>query len=284
MKVIRSKRALSAYVQRERKTGRSIGLVPTMGCLHAGHASLIARARRENDRVVVSIFVNPLQFGPREDFTAYPRTEKEDLRLCSRMGADVVYLPAVADIYASPFLSSVHVSGITEGLCGAARPGHFDGVATVVMKLFQQARPTRAYFGQKDYQQLLVIRQFSQDLDLDVKIISCPIVREPDGLAMSSRNRYLNRGQRQRALVLSRTLGAAAQWIRSGVTDVAAVRRRMRAFIGRQADEIDYIEVRQAADLARITTCRGTIVIALAAFFGKARLIDNRIIKVKKRA
>jgi pantoate--beta-alanine ligase len=279
MKVIRSKRKLIQYVMSQHKAGVSIGFVPTMGCLHAGHVSLIARARQENDLVVVSIFVNPLQFGPHEDFAAYPRTEKADLVMCAGAGADAVYLPAVADLYKEPCLSTVHVRGITEGLCGRSRPGHFDGVATVVMKLFQQVRPTRAYFGNKDYQQLTVIKQFVKDLDLDITIIGCPIVREKDGLAMSSRNRYLSASERARALILNKTLRKAAEWVKSGETDVAVVRKRMRALIGKAVDKVDYIEVRRAADLGKISTCRGSVVITVAAYFGKARLIDNIVIK-----
>jgi pantoate--beta-alanine ligase len=281
MKVIRSKHKLIKYARSQQRAGVSIGFVPTMGCLHAGHLSLMRRARKENDRVVVSIFVNPLQFGPHEDFAAYPRTEKKDLVLCSAAGADAVYLPAVVDFYKEPCLSSIHVRGITEGLCGVARPGHFDGVATVVMKLFQQVRPTRAYFGNKDYQQLVVIKQFVKDLDLSITIIGCPIVREKDGLAMSSRNRYLSEDERMRALVLNKTLLRAAEWIKEGITDVAALRKRMKALINKQADKVDYIEVRRAADLRKISTCRGSVVIAVAAYFGKARLIDNKVITMK---
>ncbi len=257
--------------------GQTIGFVPTMGALHEGHLSLMRRARGENDIVVSSVFVNPTQFGPSEDFKRYPRDLERDMALSEKVGVDVVFAPEPSDMYPEGYSTYVEVDRLTKTLCGASRPGHFRGVTTIVLKLFNIVRPRRAYFGKKDFQQLVVIRRMVEDLNLDVEVVGCPIVREPDGLAMSSRNAYLSEEERASALSLFRSFELAEKMIRDGERDARTVERAMREFIASHPHvrEIDYVSAVDARTLELVDTLEDGTVIAVAAWVGKARLIDN---------
>lgn len=283
MKVITSGRQLSRVIAARRKRGERIGFVPTMGALHEGHLSLIRRARKESGCVVVSIFVNPLQFGPAEDYSRYPRARKTDHALCRRAGVDLVFSPSVKEVYPAGFRSAVVVWGLGEVLCGRTRPGHFRGVATVVAKLFHIVDPDTAYFGQKDAQQAALIRRLVRDLDFPVRITVCPTVREPDGLAMSSRNAYLSALERRQAPILYRSLQKArALILREGQRDAGVIKRAVRASISRASEaRIDYVAVVSKQDLTPLNKIKGECLIAVAVWFGKTRLIDNTIVKVK---
>jgi pantoate--beta-alanine ligase len=282
MRIVRSIEEVRAAVREARMTGRTIGLVPTMGALHDGHLSLVRTAREGDDLVVVSLFVNPTQFAANEDLGAYPRTEERDAELARSAGADILFAPSVDQIYPDGFSTRIHVSGITEVMCGAHRgPGHFDGVATVVTKLFQIVTPDAAYFGQKDAQQVLVIRRLVRDLDMPVRIVACPIVREPDGLAMSSRNAYLDPASRQRATALSRGLDAAEATVASGETSADAVLAAARAVLVAAGIEPEYLELRSPDDLAALDRVGDAALLAVAAQVGPARLIDNRILEAR---
>ena len=258
-----------------------VGLVPTMGYLHDGHRSLIRAARAANATVVLTLFVNPTQFGPNEDFTRYPRDEARDLAICAEEGVDLVLAPAVEEIYPAGATTSVSVGPLSTVLEGAARPGHFDGVATVVTKLFAITQPDRAYFGQKDAQQLLVIRRLTEDLRLPVEIIGCPTVREADGLALSSRNVYLSPAERAQALALSRGLRAAAAAWADGARDAAALREGVRREIAAQPlARIDYVSLAHAGTLAELDgAVAGSALLSLAVRFGGTRLIDNVVLE-----
>jgi pantoate--beta-alanine ligase len=257
----------------------SIGLVPTMGAMHAGHASLIRTARAECGFVVVSLFVNPTQFGPNEDFTRYPRTWEEDLRLCEREKVDIVFAPKPAVMYPTGFRTYVEVTQLQDVLCGASRPGHFRGVATVVLKLLHIVQPDTAYFGQKDAQQARMIRQMVRDLDVPVRIRVCPIVRDADGLALSSRNKYLDADQRRRALVLHQALARARRQIEGGERDAAAVQHGMAALIQQTPGAVlDYAAVVDADTLQPLSLLQGEVLLAVAVRFGTTRLIDNLLI------
>lgn len=259
-----------------RNSGGSLGLVPTMGALHAGHLALLAAARRECDRVVASIFVNPRQFGPGEDFDAYPRNEAADLALLRTAGVDLAFLPAVAEMYPPGFATTVSVGGLSEGLCGRHRPGHFDGVATVVTKLLLQSLPDVAYFGEKDYQQLLVIRRLARDLDIPVRIAAVPTVREADGLALSSRNAYLSPQQRRIAPMLARVLHQIAATLAREPEAVARELARGSAVLARAGFAVEYLEVRHAETLAPLASTADTPArVFAAAYLGRTRLIDN---------
>jgi pantoate--beta-alanine ligase len=262
------------------KSSKTIGFVPTMGYLHEGHLSLVRRARKENDFVVVSIFVNPIQFGPSEDYERYPRDLERDLKLLEECEVDVVFNPSVSDMYPEGFSTFVEVKGITEVLCGAKRPGHFRGVCTVVAKLFNIVKPTRAYFGKKDYQQLKVIERMVKDLNFDVEIVGCPIVREKDGLAMSSRNVYLNPEERKSATVLYRSLKLASDLYRKGEKDPNVYRKKMEELIKSEphVKKIDYIEIVDGETLKPVKEVKEGTLIALAVFVGNARLIDNWLV------
>lgn len=269
--------------------GRSTvtGLVPTMGYLHQGHASLLRRAKEECGVRVLSIFVNPIQFGPREDLSRYPRNEAGDLQLAEENGVDVVFLPSVEEMYPRPIQTSVRVAGVTERLCGASRPGHFDGVATVVSKLFNIAQPDKAYFGMKDAQQVAVIEQMVFDLNIPVEIVPCPIVREADGLALSSRNVYLSGEERRQALILSETLGLAEGWLAECQGDFAAVKEKMAAHIRTMPlADIDYVDlmlypgIRPVYGLPQEEWAGGRLLAAVAVRFGTTRLIDNRLFEL----
>jgi pantoate--beta-alanine ligase len=262
---------------RARSDGGRVGLVPTMGSLHDGHRSLMRAAREECDLVVVTIFVNPLQFGAGEDLDSYPRDLSGDTAVCEREGVDLVFAPPVAEMYPSGEpLTTVHVSGLTDDLCGASRPTHFDGVATVVTKLFAIAGPCRAYFGCKDAQQLAVITRMAVDLDLPVDVVGCPIVREADGLALSSRNTYLSPDERRAALVLSGALERAATAVAAGERDAAALVDLVRGVVaGEPLVDLEYAEARTFPDLAPVEVLDGGILVAIAARVGTTRLIDN---------
>ncbi len=258
------------------KEGKSIGLVPTMGALHFAHRSLIERARQENDLVSVSIFVNPTQFGPGEDLDKYPRMFDADLELCAELDVDMVYHPDVKDMYDKDHRTWVEVGGLADNLCGLSRPGHFRGVATVVTKLIALARPDRAYFGLKDYQQWRIIQTMVRDLNLGCEVVGCPTVREPDGLAVSSRNQYLSNSERRQALCLSQCLDLARKRIAEGERDGLKLLGELHEFIDEEVDtEIDYISIADAHTLADLVKIEGDIVIAMAVNVGRTRLIDN---------
>jgi pantoate--beta-alanine ligase len=258
-----------------RRSDQTVGLVPTMGFLHEGHRSLIRAARANHDLVVTTIFVNPLQFGPDEDLAGYPRDLSADTTAAEAEGVDVLFAPSVPEMYPEPTLTTVHVAGLTEGLCGAARPTHFDGVTTVVAKLFSIVGPCSAYFGRKDFQQLAVVRRMVADLNLPVEVVGCPLVREPDGVAMSSRNAYLSAGDRERATGIFAALRCAAAAVEHGERDPRRVRAVVEAEGRRHGIEFEYVEVRRAADLVPIDALDGDVVVAVAAPVGDARLIDN---------
>jgi pantoate--beta-alanine ligase len=270
---------LRPAVRAARRQGRSVGLVPTMGALHAGHESLIRAARDADGFVVVSVFVNPTQFGPHEDLDRYPRPFEQDLALCGELGADLVFVPRPETMYPPGFRTWVEVTGLQDVLEGASRPGHFRGVATVVLKLFNLVQPDRAYFGQKDVQQVRVIQQMVRDLNVPVEIVVRPTVREPDGLALSSRNQYLDADQRRHAVVLNRALEEAEARIRAGERDAAVIERTMADRIRATPGAVlDYAAALDADTLKPVTPLRGAILLALAVRFGATRLIDNRLV------
>ena len=281
MKTVRTVSELRAALAGPRRAGRSIGLVPTMGCFHDGHLSLMSQARVECDLVVVSLFVNPMQFGEGEDLDAYPRDEARDAALAAVEGVDLLFAPSVDEVYPDGFGTVIQVRGINGVLCGdpgRRGPGHFDGVTTVVAKLFNMVEPEVAYFGQKDAQQALVVRRLVRDLDFPVRIAVCPTVREPDGLAMSSRNAYLTADDRRRALGLSRALEAAEAVVTGGERDSVAVLAAARAQLERAGVEPEYVELRSVADLSPVERVNGSTLLAVAARVGRARLIDNKVL------
>jgi pantoate--beta-alanine ligase len=259
-----------------RAGGGRVGFVPTMGFFHEGHRSLMRAARADNDLVVVSLFVNPTQFGPHEDLDAYPRDLDGDAAAAASEGVDVLFVPGVDDIYPAGACTTVHVDGLTQGLCGRSRPTHFDGVTTVVAKLFSIVGPCRAYFGRKDAQQLAVIRRMTTDLNLPVDVVGCPLVREADGLAMSSRNAYLSPDERDAATVLARGLRVVGDAAASGETDASTLRRVLVETIEAEpVVRLDYAEVVDALSLTPVATVTGDTLVAVAAFVGTTRLIDN---------
>ncbi|MCE2512569.1 MAG: pantoate--beta-alanine ligase [Acidimicrobiia bacterium] len=259
-----------------RAAGRTVGFVPTMGFLHAGHCSLIERARAGNDVVVVSIFVNPLQFNPGEDFDDYPRDLERDLRMCADAGADIAFVPDRREMYPEPVATTVHLGTLADVLCGASRAGHFDGVATVVAKLFSIVGECSAYFGEKDFQQLTIVRRMAADLSLPVRVVGCPTVREPDGLALSSRNAYLSEVERSQAPVLRRALESGATLVQAGETSPAAVEAEMAAVIATAPlAQIDYAAAVPVSTLVADGPLRGEVRLLVAVRFGTARLIDN---------
>jgi pantoate--beta-alanine ligase len=279
MRLIRSIKKMYEFSKKAHLEGKTIGFVPTMGYLHQGHLSLIRKARKENDIVVVSIFVNPIQFGPKEDFKKYPRDLKRDMNLAKQVGTDVIFYPDAKDMYPEGFKTYVNVEELSEKLCGKFRPGHFKGVATVVTKLFNIVCPDIAYFGQKDAQQAIIIKRMVADLNIPVKIKVLPIVREKDGLAMSSRNTYLNEKERKDALVLYQALNLAKELIKSGITDTKTIIRKMRQLIEKKKNaKIDYIEIVQMENLKSLKVISDNCLIALAVWIGKTRLIDNIIV------
>ena len=274
MKVTKTVKETRDLIKNWKREGKTIGLVPTMGFLHEGHASLIKRCRKENDIVVVSDFVNPTQFGPTEDLEAYPRDFKRDSELCESLGADVIFHPEPKDMYHDPH-AFVSVDTLSETLCGKTRPIHFKGVCTVVTKLFHIVAPDRAYFGEKDAQQLAIIRKMVKDLNFDIEIVGCPIVREEDGLAKSSRNTYLNDKERQAALCLSRAVKTGKEVIYTGA-DAKEVLNPMKAIIEAEPlARIDYVMMVDALTMQPIEKADRDVLVALAVYIGKTRLIDN---------
>jgi len=277
--IVESISAVRSRVGSARREGHRIGLVPTMGALHEGHLSLVRHARRRCEYIVVSLFVNPTQFVAGEDYESYPRTLDADVAMCRTEGVDLVFAPSVEEMYDPSAATTVHVARLTETLCGPHRPGHFDGVTTVVTKLFNIVQPDVAFFGQKDAQQAIVIRKMVRDLDMPVEVVVCPTVREPDGLAMSSRNRYLSAEQRQQALCLYRSLQEARRAIEEGQRDTRVLTTRMRRIIEAAGPcAIDYVEVVHPETLERVEHVNGAVLIAVAVRIGKARLIDNILV------
>lgn len=281
MKIVHSIKEVRDVVKQWRKQGLSVGFVPTMGYLHEGHGSLVEKASKENDKVVVSIFVNPIQFGPKEDFSSYPRDLERDGKIVEAAGGDLIFNPSNEEMYLRDFSTYVDMNGITEGLCGAKRPGHFRGVCTVVTKLFNIVLPDRAYFGEKDAQQLAVIKRMVRDLDIPVEIVPCPIVRESDGLAMSSRNTYLNEEERKAALVLSRSLKSAKEALLQGERSAENIKLMINEILTSEPlARIDYVNVVDSLSLAEVATIGKSVLVAIAVFIGKTRLIDNFIFEV----
>lgn len=267
------------HIADARRRGKVIGLVPTMGALHAGHVSLIRAARKECGYVAVSVFVNPMQFGPNEDLTRYPRPFEQDVAVCRREGIDLIFAPDAATMYPADFRTFVEVRELQDVLCGASRPGHFRGVATVVLKLFNIVQADNAYFGQKDAQQARVVQQMVRDLHVPIQLHFCPIVREPDGLALSSRNQYLDAEQRKHAVVLSRSLQAARALVEHGERDAAVVRQALTTpIVATPGATLDYAEVVDADSLRPLTRLHGRVLLAVAVRFGQTRLIDNELI------
>ena len=278
MKIVETIAEVREQVKQWRKEGLTVGLVPTMGYLHEGHKSLIDRAVAENDRVVVSVFVNPMQFGPSEDLESYPRDMDRDAALCEKAGASLIFHPDPSEMYHKDFSSFVDMTTLTGGLCGKTRPIHFRGVQTVVLKLFHIVTPDRAYFGQKDAQQLAVIKRMVKDLNVDTEIIGCPIIREEDGLAKSSRNTYLSADERQAALVLSRSLKIGKQLVDAGEKSAKAVKDAITAEINKEPlAKIDYVDVVDFDTITPVDEIKGTTLVAIAVYIGKTRLIDNFI-------
>ena len=281
MRIVRTISEIRGISAAARCDGKIIGLVPTMGALHAGHIELALKARLECGIVIMSIFVNPIQFGPNEDYKAYPRTLEADAEKAQAAGVDYIFAPSAQEMYPREPLAHVDVDKLTEHLCGASRPGHFRGVATVVAKLFNITRPDRAYFGMKDAQQLRVIRRMNEDLDFGIEIVPVPIVREDDGLAMSSRNAYLSPMDRERAVVLSRSLKLAQQMVRNGETSSAAIKDAMGKLILSEVPgaKVDYIEVVDDDTVQPVSNISGPVLIALAVKIGSTRLIDNMTVR-----
>ncbi|MBS1370377.1 MAG: pantoate--beta-alanine ligase [Lentisphaeria bacterium] len=283
MEIFRTPAELQAYALSNKRSGKTIALVPTMGYLHAGHVSLIDIARKKADIVIVSIFVNPIQFGPSEDLDQYPRDFERDSKLCADHGADAVFAPEPGVMYAPDASTVVEESKLSRPLCGARRPGHFRGVTTVVAKLFNLALPDYAVFGMKDAQQLLVIKRMVRDLNFPVEIVAAPLIREHSGLALSSRNAYLTADERERAVVLSRVLDAARPaLVAGGVEAIPAVLDVMRHEIEKAGGRIDYIEALDASTLEPPAAKTADLLVALAVYFGKTRLIDNTLVWVKQ--
>ena len=279
MKIVKTINEVREIIKDWKKQGLSIGFVPTMGYLHEGHQSLI-HAAGENDKVVVSIFVNPIQFGPNEDFASYPRDIDRDTEKCREAGADLIFAPEASEIYEPDFCTFVDMNGPTDELCGKSRPGHFRGVCTVVSKLFNIVTPDKAYFGQKDAQQLAVIRRMTRDLSIGTEIVGCPIIRENDGLAKSSRNTYLNADERKAALCLSRSLEIGKKMIADGETDVKTIISAIKAEIEKEPlAKIDYVEMVDFNQLETLEKVQKPLLCAMAVYIGKTRLIDNFIME-----
>lgn len=278
MNIVKTISEVRNEVKNWRKQGLSVGLVPTMGYLHEGHKSLIERACKENDKVVVSVFVNPTQFGPGEDLVTYPRDIQRDAALCEDAGAALIFNPEPEEMYFDDFHTYVTMESLSDELCGKTRPIHFRGVCTVVSKLFHIVAPDRAYFGQKDAQQLAIIKRMVRDLNFDIEIVGCPIVREADGLAKSSRNTYLNPEERKAALVLSRAVRLGQELIQKGERNADVIVEKMKQLIEEEPlAKIDYVQAVDAISIQPVAEIKGTVLVAMAVYIGKTRLIDNFI-------
>lgn len=278
MNIVKTISEVRNEVKNWRKQGLSVGLVPTMGYLHEGHKSLIDRACKENDKVVVSVFVNPKQFGPGEDLATYPRDIQRDAALCEDAGAALIFNPEPEEMYFDDFHTYVTMESLSDELCGKTRPIHFRGVCTVVSKLFHIVAPDRAYFGQKDAQQLAIIKRMVRDLNFDIEIVGCPIVREADGLAKSSRNTYLNPEERKAALVLSKAVGLGQELIQKGERNADVIVEKMKQLIEEEPlAKIDYVQAVHAISIQPVAEIKGTVLVAMAVYIGKTRLIDNFI-------
>ncbi|MCD8231482.1 MAG: pantoate--beta-alanine ligase [Clostridiales bacterium] len=276
MQVVKTIHEVKSIVSKWKTSGDSIGFVPTMGYLHEGHGSLIKQAREGNDRVVVSIFVNPMQFGPTEDLASYPRDLAKDSAYCESLGADLIFHPEPEEMYTDSFSSYVDMSVLTEELCGLSRPVHFRGVCTVLTKLFNIVQPDRAYFGQKDAQQLAVVKHMVEDLNMNLEIIGCPIIREADGLAKSSRNTYLSPEERQAALILSKTIALGEKMVADGEKNAEKLLTAMKANIETEPlARIDYVKAVDGRTMQQISELRAPFLVAMAVYIGKTRLIDN---------
>ena len=279
MKIVGTIKEVRELVKEWKKNGETVGFVPTMGYLHEGHGSLITKARENNDKVVVSIFVNPMQFGPTEDLDSYPRDLEKDSKFCESLGADLIFHPEPEEMYHDDFSSYVDMSVLTEELCGLSRPVHFRGVCTVVTKLFNIVKPDNAYFGQKDAQQLAIIKHMVQDLNMDINVVGCPIVREEDGLAKSSRNTYLSQEERKAALILSKTVKLAKELIDAGEKDADVVVAKMKENIETEPmAKIDYVKAVNGLTMQQQKEIKAPMLIAMAVYIGKTRLIDNMIL------
>lgn len=279
MKIVSTVEQVREEVKKWRQQGLTVGLVPTMGYLHEGHKSLIDKAVAQNDKVVVSVFVNPIQFGPTEDLATYPRDLERDAALCEDAGAALIFHPEKEDMYFDDFCTYIDMDGLTKGLCGKTRPIHFRGVCTVVGKLFNIVHPDRAYFGQKDAQQLAVVRRMVRDLNFDLEIVGCPIIREEDGLAKSSRNTYLSEEERKAAVILHKGLVKGEEMVRAGEKDVKKVLNAITEIIESEPlAKIDYVEAVDFDNIETIDTIEGSVLVAVAVYIGKTRLIDNFIV------
>lgn len=278
MKIVKTIDEVRKIVKDWKKQGLSVGLVPTMGYLHEGHASLIDASVKENDRTVVSDFVNPIQFGPNEDFASYPRDINRDSLLCEEHGADIIFNPEPSEMYGDLFCTHVDMDVLTKELCGLSRPTHFRGVCTVVTKLFNIVTPDNAYFGQKDAQQLAVIKRMVEDLNMDIKIHGCPIVREADGLAKSSRNTYLSAEERKAALILSQSIALGKKMADDGEMNAETITSAMKAKIETEPlAKIDYVKIVDSLTMQQVKTLENSVLCAIAVYIGKTRLIDNFI-------
>ena len=279
MKIVSTVEQVREEVKKWRQQGLTVGLVPTMGYLHEGHKSLIDKAVAQNDKVVVSVFVNPIQFGPTEDLATYPRDLERDAALCEDAGAALIFHPEKEDMYFDDFCTYIDMDGLTKGLCGKTRPIHFRGVCTVVGKLFNIVHPDRAYFGQKDAQQLAVVRRMVRDLNFDLENVGCPIIREEDGLAKSSRNTYLSEEERKAAVILHKGLVKGEEMVRAGEKDVKKVLDAITEIIESEPlARIDYVEAVDFDNIETIDTIEGSVLVAVAVYIGKTRLIDNFIV------
>ncbi len=278
MKIVKTIEEVRNIISQWRAEGMSVGLVPTMGFLHEGHKSLIDRAVSENDRVVVSDFVNPTQFGPNEDLEAYPRDINHDAELCEKAGAALIFNPEPSEMYYDDCEAYVNINSLSDELCGKSRPIHFKGVCTVVSKLFNIVKPDRAYFGQKDAQQLAIIKRMVRDLNFDVQIVGCPIIREADGLAKSSRNTYLSSEERKAALILSKAVKLGEDMAKNGENDAEKIVSKMKELINTEPmARIDYVEAVDAISIKPVKKMDGAVLVAMAVYIGKTRLIDNFI-------
>ncbi len=285
MQIVSTINEVRAQVKEWKREGLIVGFVPTMGYLHEGHASLMKRARLDCDKVVASIFVNPMQFGANEDLDSYPRDLEADAKLCESIGVDLIFHPEVEEMYADGFCSFVDMNGLTKELCGKSRPIHFRGVCTVVSKLFHIVTPDKAFFGQKDAQQLAVIRRMVKDLNMDIEVVGCPIVREEDGLAKSSRNTYLNEEERKMALILSKTIRLGEKLAEDGMTNAKELVAAMKENLEKEPmAKIDYVEAVSMDTIEKVDKIEGNVLVAMAVYIGKTRLIDNFIIGGEKNA